>query len=562
MSASGVEIALDVPARMRDGVILRANVHRPAGGGGPWPTLLQRTPYRNDLPSQVVWCGIDPIAAVRRGFMVVVQDVRGRFTSDGAWEPLRHEALDGWDTIEWAARLPGSNGRVGMYGGSYCGNTQWQAAIERPPSLAAICPLMTWSDPFDGLFSRGGAVELGFTVQWTLLTGLDDLGRTGADAGAVDAVLDELDRLAGDACRGLPIDELPALRHGSPEMGGIRASADPAGAADARVVGRHDRVEVPTFHVGGWYDSFLQGTLDNYEAMVACGREARLLVGPWTHERFADPIGELLLGVRSGREAAVHPHGDLQDEQLAWLGARLVDGGGDEPARAAAPVRIFVMGRNEWRDEQEWPLARAVRERWFMHADGGLSTTSPEAGAAVRAFAYDPADPAPTVGGHTIMWPSHPPGPLSQAHVEAREDVLVFTSAPLAAELEVTGRVRVMLHAESSARSTDWVARLCDVHPDGRSYNVCDGIVRIVEGADRQQRVEVDLWSTSNVFLPGHRLRVHVTSSSFPRWDRNLNTGDHGSPRHVVARQRVHLDGGRPSYVELPTIRSQERAAA
>jgi hypothetical protein len=165
---------------------------------------------------------------------------------------------------------------------------------------------------------------------------------------------------------------------------------------------------------------------------------------------------------------------------------------------------------------------------------------------------YDPADPVPTRGGQ--LGTAFPAGPFEQGRVEARPDVLVFTSEPLQQDLEVTGRVRVVLHAESSAPSTDWVARLCDVHPDGRSINICDGIVRVTEGADLCRRVEIDLWSTSNVFLAGHRLRVHVTSSSFPRWDRNLNTGDQGDPRFTVAHQRVHHDAQRASWIELPVI--------
>ena len=553
MQVDGVAIAFDVPAVMRDGVTLRANVYRPAGDG-PWPTLLLRTPYRKDLFSGIAWCGIDPVEAARRGFLVAVQDTRGRFASDGEWDPLAFEAQDGFDTIEWAARLPGSNGRVGTYGGSYGGGTQWLPAIERPPSLAAICPVMTWSDPLDGLFARGGALELGLTVRWTLLaTGLDHLTRTGAGEDALDALVGDVDGLGDgeDVHWQLPVDRLPGLRrHSVPDLGGLRALEDPAVAAPFRVAGRHGRVRVPSLHVGGWHDCFVQGTLDNYAAMVANGRPARLLVGPWTHERFSDPIGELRHGARSDRDAAVHPHGDVKDLQLAWLREQLVDGYDAE--LPDAPVRIFVMGRDEWRDEREWPPARAVREQWFLRADGSLGREAADAEAASSDFAYDPANPVPTVGGPTVMWPAYPAGPLDQAPVEARPDVLVFTTEPLAEEVEVTGRVRVVLHAESSAPSTDWVARLCDVHPDGRSYNLCDGIVRVSEGADRLGRVEIDLWSTSNAFLPGHRLRVHVTSSSFPRWDRNLNTGDQRSARVQTARQRVHHDG---SWIELPTIR-------
>jgi putative CocE/NonD family hydrolase len=542
VAAVGVE--LDVPAPMRDGVVLRANVYRPAGDG-PWPTLLCRTPYDKHLPE---W--IEPLAAARAGFMVVVQDTRGRFASEGEWSPLRFEREDGYDSVEWAARLPGSNGRVGMYGLSYFGSTQLMAAVERPPSLAAIAPSLTWCEPLDGLFARGGALELGIALPWDLLMGFDELSRTlpeAEHARAFDALIAEHDRLATDGWWELPVGEGGLLRrHGVTDFGGL--GRDPEVADRSRVAGRHERVEVPSFHVAAWHDIFVQGTLDNYVALAALGRPARLVVGPWTHfEPFADPVGELSYGLRASRVGAPsHPHGDLVDEQLAWFRGHLSDG----PEETVAPVRIFVMGRNEWRDEREWPLARARVEQWFLGAGDTLGRDAPHGDEPAGEFAYDPADPVPTLGGQTVMPPAFPAGSFDQARVEAREDVLVFTSEPLTEELEVTGRVKVVLHAESSAPSTDWVARLCDVHPDGRSFNLCDGIVRIGEGADRPGEIAIDLWSTSNAFLPGHRLRVHVTSSSFPRWDRNLNTGDQGSARHTTARQRVL----QPSWIELPVV--------
>ena len=256
---------------------------------------------------------------------------------------------------------------------------------------------------------------------------------------------------------------------------------------------------------------------------------------------------------RASRDGvAVHPHGSRNDLQLAWLRRQLVPESGVE--LPDAPVRIFVMGRNVWRDEANWPPARSVEQRWFLRAGGSLAPSGPELGEPPSEFVYDPADPVPTVGGHCVLSRGYPTGPLDQAAVEARADVLVFTSEPLREELEVTGRVRVVLHADSSAPSTDWVARLCDVHPDGRSFNVCDGIVRVAAGADACVRYEIDLWSTSNVFLAGHRLRVHVTSSSFPRWDRNLNTGDQRASRHVPARQRIHHAADLPSAIVLPVI--------
>jgi putative CocE/NonD family hydrolase len=554
-----VRIELDVPAPMRDGTVLRANVYRPGTDAGPWPVLLTRLPYGKEVPEELAW--LDPLRAVRAGFMVVVQDTRGRFASEGEWDPLRFEREDGFDTVEWAARLPGSNGRVGMFGLSYYGSTQLSAAIGQPPALGAIAPALTWCEPLDGLVARGGAIELGLELPWTLRMGPDHVLRQPLPLDErerrVAELLDDFDRLTDDdgGYRELPVgDGAVWRRHALPGLGAIATLDDPAVAARSRVVGVHERVTVPSLHVAAWHDVFAQGTLDNYTALAALGRPARLVVGPWTHERFADPIGDLCFGVRSYRQGApAHPEGDLDDVQLAFFRRHLAPNG-DLAAEGGAPVRIFVMGRNEWRDEPAWPLARAREERWFLGAGGGLASDPPAPEAAPSEFAYDPADPVPTHGGQLLLAPAFPPGPRDQMRVEAREDVLVFTSERLADELEVTGRVRVVLHARSSAPSTDWVARLCDVHPDGRSFNVCDGIVRVVDGADELRRVEIDLWSTSNVFLAGHRLRVQVTSSCFPRWDRNLNTGDQRSARIEVARQTVHHDAERPSWIELPVI--------
>jgi uncharacterized protein len=551
-----VTVELDVGARMRDGVVLRANVYRP-DGVGPWPTLLTRTPYMKDDP--LGSATLDPVAAARSGFMVVVQDVRGRFASEGEWRPLRYEREDGYDSVEWAAQLPGSNGRVGMYGGSYCGSTQWLAAAEAPPSLAAIAPQMTWCEPLDGLFSRGGAQELGLAVPWTLHQGAAELARLPISEQErrqrYEALIDDCDSLRVAGYWELPVHDLPVLRrHGLPDLGTIDVLSDAQVADWCRVAGFHERVTVPSLHIGGWHDIFIQGTLDNYMAMVALGRPARLLVGPWAHgnARLADPTGELHFGLRSnGLGVPSNEHGDVNDLQLAWMRQHL-DLEADMDFESA-PVRVFAMGRDEWRDLPSWPPPGAAATRWFLHADAGLRPTAPAADEPTE-FVYDPADPVPTLGGQTANIPAAPPGPFEQATVEARPDVCTFTSDVLREELELTGRVRVVLHAESSAPSTDWVARLCDVHPDGRSYNVCDGVVRVAEGADVAGPVEIDLWSTSNVFLPGHRLRLQVTSSCFPRWDRNLNSGDQRQRRHASARQRIHHDVDRASFVELPVV--------
>jgi putative CocE/NonD family hydrolase len=552
-----VDVEFDARARMRDGVTLRANVYRPRGAG-PWPTLLTRTPYdKNDL-NQYAWCGLDPVHVARRGFMVVIQDVRGRFASEGGWDPFRFERQDGYDTVEWAAGLRGSNGRVGMFSASYCGNTQWLAAAAQPPSLSVISPALTWAEPMDGLFRRGGALELGLALRWAVEHGLDTVRRRERDDSgrhaAVGALTDEWDRLEDDGYWALPVNDVAVLRkHGVPALGGLRPIDNTEAAEWSRVTCAYGQVQVPTLHTGGWFDIFVQGTLDNYAAMAAAGRESRLVVGPWAHETFSSPIGQLRFGQHAARDGgSVFEFGDWRDLQLAWFRSHLQPDAGVE--LPAAPVRIFVMGRNEWRDEACWPPERAVHQRWYLRDGGALTQTTPRIAEAASGFTYNPVHPVPTVGGHGVPLRGYRAGPIDQAEVEARRDVLLFTSEPLPDDLEGTGPVRVVLYAESSAPSTDWVARLCDVHPDGRSFNLCDGILRITRDADTCQRHEIDLWSTSNVFLRGHRLRVHVTSSSFPRWDRNLNTGDQTDARCEVARQRIYHDAEHASYVELPVI--------
>jgi uncharacterized protein len=550
-----VTVEFDVPTRMRDGTILRANVYRPSADG-PWPTLLARSPYGKDHVEIVD--RLDPVQAARRGLMVVVQDTRGRFASDGDWDPFVFERPDGYDSVVWAATLPGSNGRIGMYGDSYLGNAQWMAAAERPSSLAAISPALTWSDPMDGLLSRGGAVELGLGIPWTIQTGLGHLLKLPISTSERDRrvveLIDDYDHLADRGYWDLPVCDMAVLRrHRLPDLGSIRVLVDPSIADRSRVTGLYDRVAVPTYHTAGWHDTFLQGTLDNYVAMAERGNDSQLVVGPWTHSTFSDPIGHLLFGLKAGRfGVSTSEQADQFSSQLAWFSERLVPD--SKPRQVDTPVRIFTMGRNVWRQEKAWPLARAKAERWFLAAGNLLTRDAPDIGGGTTEYEYDPAHPVPTVGGPFVVSPPGQPGPLDQSVVEARKDVCIFTSAVLQLPLEVTGRVRCFLHAQSSAPSTDWVVRLCDVHPDGRSYNVCDGILRVLEGADRDSVCEVDLWSTSIVFLTGHRLRIQVTSSCFPRWDRNLNTGNQRASSYQLAHQRIFHDAIRASYLELPVI--------
>ncbi|MFI7132241.1 CocE/NonD family hydrolase [Nonomuraea sp. NPDC050153] len=552
-----IQIEFDVPAQMRDGTVLRADVYRP-GGTGPWPVLVSRLPYGKQMP--MVLAILDPLTAARRGFMVAIQDTRGRFASEGEWEPWTFEESDGYDTVRWAAALPGASGSVGMIGASYFGNTQWMAALSKPPELKAIAPMVTWSDPDDGLWTRGGAIELGITGLWSLMMGADTLMRRhstdpAALGGSLGRLVQDLDGLADGGYGELPSGRLPAFaRHDLPELGYERSRREPEWARACRVAGRHDEVDLPTFQVGGWYDIFAQGTLDNFTAMRRAGRSATLIMGPWSHTNQQHVVGDVNFGF-GANSAFMGMRGRLHDLQLDWYQRTIGDGEALEPD--TGKVLLFVMGINQWREETEWPLSRAADTDFHLRADGRLTLEPPSIAEQPGEFTYDPMDPVPTTGGALLMTDEFRPGPLDQTAVEAREDVLVFTTEPLAEDTEVTGRVKAVLFAATDGPSTDWVARLCDVDENGVSRNVTDGIVR-VHAATPGEAAEhvVDLWSTSIVFRAGHRIRLQVTSSNFPRWDRNLNTDEpeKSATTARAARQQVFHDPARPSRIVLPVV--------
>jgi putative CocE/NonD family hydrolase len=565
-----ITIEFDVPATMRDGTVLRANVYRPTGEGR-WPVLLFRTPYGKEG----VTTEFDPVPAARRGYVVIAQDTRGCGRSEGEFVPFIYDANDGADSVDWAAALPYADGQVGMFGSSYDGFDQWSAASQQPSALKAMVPWNSPSDPFDGQSYRGGAFEFGLHASWHLSMGFGVLARRLQDAPDVlgEAVRQqsrELDNLVPVGYWSLPLAQFAPLRRN--DVGPVFFD-EIAGAMDrtARVwealdiPAIHDRVQAATLNVGGWYDLFVSGTIDNFTAMRARGRPTRLLIGPWTHsERSSPVVGELNFGVGS-QLAAIDLGLSLSDRQLRWFDHWLK--GIDTGIMAEPPIKLFVMGANVWRDEEEWPLARAVDTRYYLRAGGHLSQEPPGAEEPDR-YAYDPANPVPTLGGAFAMAPGYAAGPFDQRPIEARPDVVVFTTSPLEDDTEVTGPIEVRLWATSSAPDTDFVARLVDVYQDGRSINLTDGIIRaryrnfhlgeppsLIEPG-RPYAYAIDLWATSNVFKAGHRIGLQVTSSNFPRWDRNPNTGHaFGADAELqVAHQEILHDGAHPSHVRLPLI--------
>jgi uncharacterized protein len=573
-----IHVEYDVDAPMRDGVVLRSTVYRPAGPGR-YPVLLSRTPYGRDQGVDPMY--FDPLRVARSGYVVVRQDVRGRYGSDGVFDPSHQEADDGYDSVQWAAGLPYCDGTIGMWGRSYFAETQWRAAMTQPAALRTVVTgVAAAHEPVDGFQMRGGARELGSRWMWVHgpigpdLLARRHAGDSDARQRAMAGLLGGLEAAStGDLLGTLP---LSALAEPDPATFALTASlqrevTDPEWDR-MRLDGRYDRVQVPAFHIGGWFDVFLSGTLGQYRATADLAaargtRPPRLVVGPWPHVGVAGVCGELDFGPTASGAFV-----DLTDLHLRWYDGTLK---GQEERLTGDPVRLFVMGENRWRGYDRYPVPGARVQDWHLQPDGGLDRRVAPPGAP-DVYDYDPKDPVPTVGGSTLLTPSLPPGPYDQRAVEARPDVLSYTSDVLQQPCTVLAAVSVTLHAASSAVDTDFVARLVDVHPDGRAMSVADGIVRasaretypepgVVRPVpptpiepDAVYEYRIDLWATALTFLPGHRIRVDVTSSSHPRWDRNLNTGcsAYDSAVTAVARQRIFHDADRPSRLTLTVVDS------
>jgi putative CocE/NonD family hydrolase len=563
---------------MRDGTVLRADIYRP-DAGGKFPILLKRTPYDKSVAVRRT-AYLDPIRAASHGYAVVIQDVRGRYASDGDFSPFFQEIDDGYDTVEWCAGQPYSSGRVGMFGRSYHGATQWLAACQAPAALQAIYPGITASDYHEGWTYQGGAACWGFLLSWaTNALALDNFAKLSRDKGFSSDIHQRLARSLEDlerCFRFLPLQDYPYLKDGlAPYFYDWLAhpSADDYWRP-VKIEDHHERIRVAAFNAGGWFDIFLKGTIRNFAGMRARGpREVRdrqrLLIGPWHHTApFPSVSGSTYFGKRSG-EIAV----DLPGTLLRWYDHWLKDednGIVTEPA-----VRLFIMGKNLWRYETGWPLPQTQATRYYFHSqgrantlsgDGRLDRDAPES-EPPDVYAYDPRDPVPSRGGGLCCYDYFVVGGCyDQREIEVRPDVLCYTSAPLERDLEVTGPVTVTLFAVSSAPDTDFTAKLVDVCPCGCARNVADGIVRgryreslatpaLVEpGA--AYRYDVDLVATANVFQPGHRIRVEISSSNFPRFDRNPNTGREiaGETELRPALQTVLHDAAHPSYISLPII--------
>jgi len=570
----------DVMVPMRDGVRLATDLWIP--DGGPSPTLLVRLPYGKDM----VLASASPLspsilALLAAGYAVIWQDCRGTFRSDGEFTPHADDPHDGADTIAWLREQPWCDGNIGGYGASYLGFVQWASASQAPAGLKAIAPTVTTTDyHLTPWYSAGGALSWHTMWLWTTAQTMSAEQKALAAGTGDPGTLMELAGMIADPqphLAALPISTQPLLNKHSPWWSQwLSHPSRDTFWQDLAVAERLDQVITPALNVGGWFDLFVDSTTRTFTRMRAeAGSDEaragqRLIIGPWDHLSQDGVYHDRQFGLSANGMAA-----DLTGAHIKffdrWLRGRT--GALDE----TAPVRIFVMGIDQWRDEQDWPLPDTQYTAYYLDGAGqantstgdGVLRTDPPSAAAADTYQYDPAQPAPSLGGR-IMLPAaiNGAGPADQRPVETRQDVLCFTTPVLNEPVEVTGHVSLILHVASSARDTDFTGKLVDVFPDGRAIYLTDGILRaryrnslaepeLLEPGQVYE-ITLDLSVTSNVFLPGHRIRIEVSSSNFPRYDRNTNTGgtiaEDTADQAVIATNNVVHGPEHPSRLILPII--------
>jgi len=575
-----VKVEKNVMVEMRDGVRLATDVYKPVGMKGPLPVVLARLPYdKNNV-------GVVGRLFAERGYIYVIQDCRACFASEGdVFVPMVYDREDGMDTVEWIAEQEWFDGNLGTWGPSYLGITQWAIAYDNPYHKCAYQQITT--SRLNATIFLGGAFSYRLASGWTSGVGKQNENASPVPLGeAVDwetegffnAPLKPEIPIEWEDLAGKSVDELSATltrAMGLPEgevppdtvekMIELMAYPGFTEYADAfNYKDRYNRTNAPALMVAGWYDIFIDGQLMDFEAMRAnapgdAGEHTRIIIGPWGHASGAHPDAP-----RKDRTTGQFKDFFIMDWYEYWLKGK------DNGVTDQAPIKLFVMGKNQWRDEYEWPLERTEYTKFYLHGGGdansingdGVLSTEPPGDEPPDEFAYDPRDPVPTMGGANLL---ENVGPKDQAEVEKRDDVLVFTSVKLDDELEITGPIEAVIYAASSAVDTDFTVKLCDVYPDGTSLNLQEGIIRaryrdsltapsLIEPG-KVYEYHIKLWPTSNCFLPGHRIRIQVSSSSFPRFDRNANAGGVGGEMNiVVADQTIYHDRRRPSHLLLPVI--------
>ena len=574
----------DVRVPMRDGTLLSADVYLPESEG-PFPALLCRTIYSKDSNPETD--GARPAGYVgwaatfaQNGYAAVIQDCRGRYESDGVFQ-VYLEAEDGYDTIEWLGDQDWCDGNVGGFGISNPGSTQTQAARMASPYLKAVMPVGASVEAYGAVWDGRGVLSLQLAMHHGLQTGRramhprgvavlsglppGSVGVGGLDAHGPSADLSYLYRRLPLAAA---LDEFGDARRWRAEFLAHPRFDDHWRARG--MDGRYGSLTAPAYFVTGWYDCLAREVIDSFVKWRVTAkteearRHTRIMVGPWTHTRIG--VSNYVEGVDFGSEAAM----DLTQLHLHWYDQRLK--GIDTGVDAEAPVQIFVMGENTWRGEQEWPLARTVYTPLYLSSGGKANSASGDGALTWNepgsdppdGYVYDPEDPVPTWGGQSAYVETS--GPRDRRSVEDRPDVLVYTAPTVSRDTEVTGPITVVLYAASDSTDTDFTATLIDVWPDGRATHITDGIIRARYRLSTESEsfitpnevyeYEIQLSPTSHVFLSGHRIRLEISSSDFPRFDRNLNTGGEIGMESEgrAASQRVFHDRERPSHIVLPII--------
>lgn len=548
--------SVDMP--MRDGCLLRADIWLPAGEG-PWPVLLQRTPYRREdaFGTQHI-SAMDFMVALRRGYAIVLQDTRGRYGSEGDFEPFVHELDDGIDTIAWLAVQDFCNGEVVMFGASYVGATQVLAAAGNPEALVAISPHLTTARHGETWSYRGGAIELGFLLLWIIESlGCTDLERRFADMPAAEAqrarqLLAAFQQDPQSAFARLPVfdDDLAALAPYAREwFDSARATAAPNAREHLDTLAQ---TRQPALVSCGWNDLFVEGSLELFQTLRSRWSDAaempdRLIIGPWSHGNPTDWQGDFWHGYAASTAG-------LAKKQLDFF-----DAARNRKLSKLPVVTYFRSGSNTWHDAPDWPLPNGEVRPYFLTADGLDTVVSQNEWH--RIFASDPLDPVPTVGGANFL-----PGLLSgrnsaskdQTEVESRSDVITFTSAPIRDDLEVTGLVETVIWVSSTGASADWTARLCVVAPTGKSFGLVDGIFRQARASESPAEIRVRLGHVSHLFPAGSRLRLQIASSNFPRFDRNPQSGRAAhlatSSEFLASDHRIHGGPSMQTRLLLPTV--------
>lgn len=575
--ASSVRIDRNVPMKMRDGVVLRADIFRP-DDNERHPAIVIRTPYNKLLTAR--WFGdhMSPVDAAFAGYAVVFQDTRGRFASDGEFTHPMPQGIDGYDTVECVAAEPWCDGNVGMVGGSYLAAVQWEAAMENPPHLKALSPSMSVSGLITPQRVYGGW-PLSLMVSWlagVAVDMIDRLEKQGKDVSKMRKMMEDIQFNTNEVCRYLPLKDLPHFQFEGVSHLFITgwAELDATLAALPSMEGLfwyYDKVKVPCFHSTGWYDIFLGSTFHNFQSMRKQGGSKRaregqhFLCGPWAHWTSLPSFAG---GIHFGPVAS-SINALLSESKIAFFDKYLRGIDVKIPA-----IRYFVMGRDRWENADAWPLPQTQWQRFFLHSKGrantaagdGLLSRNAPASEPPDMFVYDPRFPVPTLGGKLLATGRLAPGPLDHTPIEKRNDVLCYTTPGLDQDIEVTGPIVLHLFAGTSVKDTDFMAKLVDVYPDGSSYSMAEGYIRTryrnsvihpeLINPGEVNEYSIDMEGTSVLFRRGHRIRIDITSSNFPEIDRNMNTGNSfgQDAEGMPAIQTIYHEASYSSYIDLPVI--------